>query len=109
MRKVLYIVNDALRKFTYEIIAGLDRAIQRADEPINLYIMRSDGFPDFVPAHNQGEFNIFRLPNYADYDGIILDINNNLETDVMSAAGLSYAYRAATASGRPVISMSNYI
>ena len=43
MKNVLYILNDGLRKFTYERTAGLYRAIQRAEEPINLYIVRSDG------------------------------------------------------------------
>lgn len=110
MRKVLYIVNDCMRKFTYERITGLYRAIQSSGEPINLYVMRSDGYSEFEPEHNRGEYNIFRLPDYSEYDGILLDINSIFDADTDSyARGVLYAIQAAEASGKPVISMVNDI
>lgn len=110
MKKVLYILNDCMRKFTYERTFGLYRAIQRMDEPVNLYIVRSDGYYDFAPEHNCGEYNIFRLPDYGDYDGIFLDINSILDADSDSyTRGVLYAVRAAAEAGKPVISMANDI
>ena len=81
MKKVLYILNDCMRKYSYERAAGLCRAAREMNEPINLFIMRSDGYFDFAPGHNKGEYNIFRLPDYSGCDGIILDINSILDAD----------------------------
>ena len=74
MKKLLYILNDCMRRFSYERIAVLYQAIRRMDEPANLYIIRTDGHSAFAPEHNHGEYNIFRLPDYGDFDGILLDI-----------------------------------
>lgn len=111
MKKVLYILNDCMRLFTYERTAGLYRAFQRLGEPISLFIIRSDGYSDFAPEHNCGEYNIFRLPEYSNFDGIVLDINNNFakEEDEYATEGVLYAVQAAVSSGKPVISMANDI
>lgn len=42
MKKIIYILDDGKRAFTYERIAGFIEAIKNADEEINLYIFRSD-------------------------------------------------------------------
>lgn len=108
MKKVLYVVNDCMRKFTYERISGLQQACRMSDEPVNLYVVRSDGYSEFAPEHNRGEYNIFRLPDYGEFDGILLDINSILDADSESyARGVLYAVEAATRSGKPVISMAN--
>jgi len=110
MKKLLYVLDDGMRKFTYEWTAGLCNAIQRAEEDINLFIVRSNSYAGFAPTHNRGECNIYRLPDYSDYDGILLDISNAF-TDVNADAirGVRHAVEAAAASGKPVISMANYI
>lgn len=107
MKKVLYILNDCMRKFSYERSAGLYQALQRMEEPVDLYIVRSDGYSGFAPEHNCGEYNIFRLPDYSDFDGIFLDVNSIFNTDEDAARGALYAVQAAAASGKPVISMAN--
>lgn len=111
MKKLLYVLDDGMRKFTYEWTAGLYSAIQRSEEDISLYIVRADGYAGFAPTHNGGECNIYRLPNYADFDGILLDISNafNAEINTFALDGIQYAIDAAAASGKPVISMANYI
>ena len=110
MKKLLYILNDCMRKFSYERVAGLCRAAKRLEEPTNIYIVRSDGYSSFAPEHNLGEYNIYRLPDYRDYDGIFLDINNIQGGDSDSyTRGVLYAVRAAAESGRPVISVANDI
>ena len=109
MKKLLYILNDCMRRFSYERIAGLCQAVRRTDEPTNLYIIRTDGHSAFAPEHNHGEYNIFRLPNYGDFDGILLDINSiyNGKSDDSFSESVLYAVRAAHASGKPVISIAN--
>lgn len=111
MKKILYIINEGLHKFTYEHTAGLIKAIAHADEPISLYVMRSDGYTGFSLAHNRGESNIFRLPDYAAFDGILLDFNSNFNavTNADGASGAQYCIRAAMASGKPVISIANHM
>lgn len=111
MKKLLYVLDDGMRKFTYEWTSGLYNAIQRAEEDINLYIVRADGYAGFTPAHNRGECNIYRLPDYSEFDGILLDISNafSAETNDYAVKGIRDAIDAAAASGKPVISMANYI
>lgn len=110
MKKILFILNDCMRRFSYERTASLYHAIRDMGEPASLYIIRTDGHSDFAPEHNRGEYNIFRLPNYSDFDGIVLDINSIFNGDSASySAGVLHAVRAAAASGRPVISMANGI
>ena len=111
MKNVLYILNDCRRKFTYERTAGLCRAFERLGEPVDLYIVRSDGYSDFAPEHNCGEYNIFRLPDYSRFDGIFLDINSvfTRDSDTFASEGIRCAVEAAAASGKPVISMANEI
>ena len=111
MKKLLYIINEGLRKFIYERTAGLVKAIEAAEEPVKLYILRSDGYSGFAPDHNRGEANLFRLPDYRDFDGILLDLNSNFNSgmDAVGALGVMHCIQQAEASGRPVISMANHV
>lgn len=110
MKKVLYVLNDCMRKFTYERVAGIYRAARETGEPVNLYVVRSDGYYDFAPEHNRGEYNIYRLPDYRQFDGIVLDINSIVDSDSDSyTASVLYAVRQAASSGRPVICLANDI
>ena len=106
MKNVLCILNDCMRKFSYERTAGLYRAFHGMDEPVNLYYFRSDTYFGFAPEHNRAEYNIYRLPDYRDFDGIFLDINSVFGS---ASKELQYAIGAAAASGKPVISMANHI
>ena len=111
MKRVLYVLNDCMRKFSYERAAGLHRALQKLGEPFSLHILRSDAYFDFTTGHNYGEYNIYRLPDYADFDAILLDINNvfNAGSSEFGVMGIEYVVQAAAASGKPVISMANHI
>ena len=111
MKQILYILNDNARRFTYARCASLYQAIQTADEIINLFIMRSDGHIRFSQEHNRGEYNIFHLPEYRDYDAVILDLNSNFSagSNIYGAKGALYAIEAARASGKPVLSVANDI
>ncbi len=110
MKKIMYILNDCMRQLSYERTASLYRAVRDMGEPASLYIIRTDGHSDFAPEHNQGEYNIFRLPDYCEFDGIILDINSIFSADSdFYGEGVLHAVRAAAASGKPVISVANEI
>ena len=111
MKKILYVLNDCMRKFSYERTAGLYRALQKTGESFNLYVLRSDAYSDFSPEHNYGEYNIYRLPDYSDFDGILLDINSVFNGDASDYGALviRHVLQAATASGKPVISMANHL
>lgn len=111
MKKVLYILNDCKRLYTYERLSGLFRAFRRMEEPVDLYIIRSDGHPDFASEHNHGEYNIYRLPDYRDFDGIILDISSVFteNSDTCASESVKYVIQAAGESGKPVISLGNEI
>ena len=110
MKKVLYVLNDCMRKFSYERAAGLHRALERLGEPFSLCILRSDAYSGFAAEHNYGEYNIYRLPDYADFDAILLDINSIFSDNAeYGAMGIRYVEQAAAASGKPVISMANHL
>lgn len=106
MKKVLFVLNDCMRKFSYERAAGLYRALRKLGEPFNLYILRSDAYSGFSAEHNFGEYNIYHLPDYRDFDGILLDVNSIFSTD---SKGIQYVLQAVAESGKPVISMANHI
>ncbi|MBO6148088.1 MAG: hypothetical protein J6O55_01970 [Lachnospiraceae bacterium] len=95
--------------FTYARIAGFMNAIKKAGAPINIYVIRSSGLGEYDAAHNCGEYNIYHLPDFSDFDAIILDINNfyNTNENLYGAKGASYVIRTAAASGKPVISLAN--
>ncbi len=111
MKKILYIIDDGQRNFTYLRISGFSESIRRAEEPINMYIFRSGGFKDYEALQNSGEYNIYHLPDFSDYDGIFLDINSchNAEINLYGSRGASYVTEAAAASGKPVITLANLI
>ncbi|MCR4807794.1 MAG: GGDEF domain-containing protein [Lachnospiraceae bacterium] len=111
MKKIIYILDDGKRAFTYERLAGFIDAINNTEEPISLYIFRSAGFSGYEPMHNHGEYNIYRLPDLNDFDGIFLDISNVNKTNenLYGARGAAYITRAAAASCKPVVSIANRI
>ncbi len=111
MKKLLYILDDGKRSFTYARIAGFCDAIKNMDEPANLYIFRSAGLAEYEASNNCGEYNIYRLPDFNDFDGIFLDINNYHagNSNLYGSKGASYVKTVARTSGKPVVSIANKI
>ena len=111
MKKVLYILNDCMRKYSYERISGLVANLQALPGGGSLYIIRSDAYSGFSDEHNQGEYNIYRLPDFKDFDAILLDINRIFSggPESLGAENIQYVFEAAAASGKPVISMANHL
>lgn len=82
MRKIALLMDGWQRYFTYAWPAGIMTRIRETDEDVNLYIFNSSGNWSRDEEYNEAEYNIFSLPNLADFDGIILDLNNILHAGI---------------------------
>lgn len=102
MRKIALITDGWKRFFIYAWPAGILQRIQETKEEINLYIFNSFGNWSRDQKYNSGEYNIFNLPDFKDFDGIILDLNNISSEKVLAEV----VYRAKR-SGKPVVSLAN--
>lgn len=104
MKKIALIMDGWKRFFTYAWPAGVLQRIRETNEDVNLYIFNSSGDWSRDEDYNIGEYNIYRLPDLKDYDGIIVDLNNIRYPDVRA-----YVIEAAKKTGKPVISVANEI
>lgn len=102
MRKIALIMDGWKRFFTYAWPAGILQRLQETKEEVNLYIFNSFGNWSRDKEYNCGEYNIFNLPDFSDFDGIILDLNN-----ISSGKVLAEVTYKAKKSGKPVVSLAN--
>lgn len=111
MKRVALIMEAGRRAFASTRVAWLLKWIREMEEEINLYIFRSAGAWTLDLNYNIGEYNIYHLPDLADFDGIILDLNSihQREQYGCGAAAWEYIVDAARRSGKPVISLANRI
>lgn len=104
MKKIALLMDGWKRFFTYAWPAGVLQRIKETNEDINLYIFNSSGDWSRDEDYNIGEYNIYRLPDLNEYDGIIVDLNNIRYPDVRE-----YVIESAKKTGKPVISIANAI
>lgn len=104
MRKIALIMDGWKRFFTYAWPLGILQRIHETDEKVNLYIFNSFGNWNTNQEYISGEYNIFNLPDFSDFDGIILDLNN-----ISSEKELAEVTCRVKQSGRPVVSIANEI
>ncbi len=102
MKKIALLMDGWKRYFTFAWPAGLLQRIQETKEQVNLYIFNSSGNWSQDEKYNQGEYNIFRLPDLREFDGIILDLNN-VEIHTVTEE----VVKRAKESGVPVISIGS--
>lgn len=76
MKKVVLISDGWKRLITYAWVVGIMEAINESDEEIGVFQYNCYGNWSYDEKHNQGEYNIYSLPDLTEYDGIILDCNN---------------------------------
>lgn len=100
MRKIALIMDEWKRCFTYAWPSGILERIHQLDADVNLYIFSSSGNWSWDEDYNIGEYNIYRLPDFKDFDGIILDLTNVVMEDIRQEV-----IERAKASGVPVISV----
>ena len=76
MRKIA-IVADGWRRFiNYDWICGCRRYISEHHLDAEIYMFNSFGNFSKDEKYNDGEYNIFSLPDFNEFDGIILEITN---------------------------------
>lgn len=102
MRKIALIMDGWKRYFTYAWPSGILQRIRETNEEVNLYIFNSSGDWSWDTDYNIGEYNIYRLPDLNDFDGIILDVNNIRYPEIVEE--LADTVRKT---GKPVISIAN--
>ena len=76
MRKIAFISDGWKRLVTYSWVDGIMSEIRNSDEDICLYQFNANGNWSHDVKHNIGEYNLFKLPDYSEYDGIIFDCTN---------------------------------
>lgn len=104
MKKIALIMECWKRFFTYAWPAGMLRRIKETGEDVNLYMFNSSGDWSRDEAYNTGEYNIYRLPDLNDFDGIVLDLNNIRHPQVCQMV-----IETAKKAKKPVISIAKDI
>ena len=102
MKKIALVMDGWKRFFTYAWPSGILQRIKESNEDINLYIFSSSGDWSLDTDYNIGEYNIYRLPDFNDFDGIIVDLNNIRYPEVVGELA-----QMVRATGKPAISISS--
>ena len=76
MKKVAVVMESWMKCFTYAWPSGMFKKIKETDADVNLYIFNSSANWSGDKKYNMGEYNIFNLPDFKDFDGVLLDLNN---------------------------------
>lgn len=100
MKKIALIMDEWKRYFTYAWPSGILQRIHECNAKVNLYIFSSSGNWSWDREYNIGEYNIYRLPDFKEFDGIILDLNNIVIEEVRQEV-----IQKVKASGVPVITI----
>lgn len=102
MKKVAIVMESWRKYFTYAWPSGMFKKIKETEADVNLYIFNSSANWSTDKAYNKGEYNIFNLPPFEEFDGILLDLNN-VQSDEVRDALLGRVRR----SGVPAIVIGN--
>lgn len=101
MKKIALLTDGWKRLIVYAWVAGIMERAKGGEEEISLYHYNCYGNWNHDPNHNQGEYNIFNLPDLRQYDGIILDCNN-----ICDKEQLRYLLELIKESKVPVVSIN---
>ena len=100
MKKIALLMDGWKRYLTFAWPAGILQRIHETKEEAALYIFSSSGNWSRDEKYNEGEYNIFRLPDLGEFDGIVLDLTN-----VQISSVIEEIVKRARDSGVPVISL----
>jgi len=104
MKKVALFSDGWKRLITYAWVDGMMKFISESDEKISLYQYNSHGNWSHDELHNQGEYNIYTLPDLSAFDGIIMDCTNISDKNVFDKL-----VEMIRKSQKPVVSIGNHI
>lgn len=79
MKKIALLTDGWKRYLMYSWVDGIMGYARNRGEDICLYHYNCYGNWSHDSGYNQGEYNIFNLPDLSHFDGIVLDCNNILE------------------------------
>lgn len=103
MKKIALVADGWKRLITYEWVSGIKKYCREINEKIVICHFNSMGNWNDDPLYNEGEYNIYNLTDFKQFDGIILDVNNMVDKDK-----LSFVLDKVRNSGVPVISLGHY-
>lgn len=104
MKKIALITDSWNQYFVYAWPAGIMQRLNESEEMVNLHIFNSFGNWSRDIRFCLGEYNIYRLPQLEQYDGIILDLNNIAMPQIVEDT-----VNRVRKAGVPVLSISNSI
>ncbi|MDE6912327.1 MAG: LacI family transcriptional regulator, partial [Lachnospiraceae bacterium] len=104
MKKVALFSDGWKRLITYAWVDGMMKFIAESDEDICLYQYNCHGNWSHDEMHNQGEYNIYTLPDLSSFDGIIMDCTNISDKNIFDRL-----VDMIRKSGKPVVSIGNHI
>lgn len=81
MKKIILITEGWVRNCSDAWVFGALNQLHTTATEANLFIYSTNGNWSADREYNRGEYNLYRLPDFAQFDGIILDINNISEDD----------------------------
>lgn len=81
MKKIAMLTDGWKRMVTYAWVDGIIKRIHELDEQIIIYQYNCYGNWRKEKKYNQGEYNIFQLPDLSEFDGVVLDCNFTIETE----------------------------
>lgn len=84
MKKIALITDGWGRYVTYTWIQGYRNYIAAHQSDMDLYIFQSFGNFSMDEKHNAGEYNIARLPDFSEFDGILLDLATVSQPDLIA-------------------------
>jgi len=81
MKRIAFLTDGWLRTFANAWAGGMLEGIKNSGEDIRLVTFSTFGNWSTDEAYNRGEYNIYRLFNPKDFDGVVLDLNNVMLRD----------------------------
>lgn len=102
MKKIALIMDGWKRFFSYAWASGILQRIQETNEEVNLYIFNSSSEWSMDEDYNIGEYNIYNLPDFKEFDGIVVDLNNIRKEEIRNQV-----ITAVRKSKKPAVSINN--
>ncbi len=97
-KKIAILTTGWSYEYIFDVLGGIKDAVK--DDEVDLYMFLCYGYYEETSAFNNGEYNIFNLIHYEDFDGVILFANIFNSLDI-----LAREKKRILASKTPVISL----
>lgn len=104
MKRIALISDGWKRLVTYAWVHGIMKGIAQSEEEISLFQYNTYGNWTRDKRNNVGEYNLFQLPDLAQFDGIVVDLNNIEDGEVKE-----HLIALLRSSNLPVVSLTQAI